>query len=219
MRFPMKALSCLASLILFFAAPAVLGASSPNIILILTDDQGWSQLTDSMDPRVPDACSSYLETPNMARLIRGGMRFASGYSPAPLCTPTRRSILCGTSAARSGPEFKSAWVPKDHVTIPRALKRADANYKCAHFGKWGEQMISTPEECGYDESDGMTGNITGGMPASLGVKGGHDDGPPHFIDNEDPKRTGSVTSRAVNFMRRQVKEKKPFYVQVSIPIR
>lgn len=187
----------------------------PNMVLILTDDQGWSQTSGPMDPRVPESCSRYLETPNMARLAREGMRFSSGYSPAPLCTPTRRSILCGTSAARSGTEFKSPWVPAEHMTIPRALKQADPAYRCAHFGKWGEQMISTPEECGYDVSDGMTGNNTGGMPGTLGVKGGHGDGPPHFIDNKDPKRTGTVTDSAIGFMRSQVKAKHPFYVQVS----
>ena len=190
-------------------------AGSPNIVLILTDDHGWSQLNVAMDPDVPVAKSDYLETPNMSTLASRGMRFASGYSPAPLCTPTRRSILCGTSAARSGPEFSSSWVPKDHLTIPMALKSVDQDYRCAHFGKWGEKMISTPEECGYDSSDGMTGNNTGGMPSSLGVKGGHENGPPHFIDNQDPKRTSSVTDRAVSFMGQQAKNGKPFYVQVS----
>lgn len=197
------------------AEPGTLKRSSPNIVLILTDDHGWSQLSDSMDPAVAEAHSDYLETPNMTRLAQQGMRFTAGYSPAPLCTPTRRSILCGTSAARSGPEFKSAWTPADHTTIPMALKSADAGYRCAHYGKWGEQMISTPEECGYDESDGVTGNVTGGMPSSLGVKGGHGAGPPHFIDNIDPKRTSSVTSKAIEFMRKQSDSGNPFYVQLS----
>jgi arylsulfatase A-like enzyme len=76
-------------------------------------------------------------------------------------------------------------------------------------------MISTPEECGYDLSDGMTGNNTGGMPATLGVKGSHEAGPPHFIDNLDPKRTRTVTDRSVQFMKDQAKAKKPFYVQIS----
>jgi arylsulfatase A-like enzyme len=189
--------------------------ASPNIVLILTDDQGWSQTSYLADPRVPESASPYLETPNMARLANGGMRFTSGYSPAPLCTPTRRSILCGASAARCGSEFKSNWVPADHMTIPKALKLADPNYRCAHFGKWGEQMISTPEQCGYDASDGMTGNNTGGMPATLGVDGGHEAGPPHFIDNDDPKRTRTVTDRAIQFMREQTGSEKPFYVQIS----
>ncbi|HUV67939.1 MAG TPA: sulfatase [Sedimentisphaerales bacterium] len=195
---------------------AVANENSPNIVLILTDDQGWSQVSQAMDPRIPESCSTYLETPNMSRLAREGMRFTSGYSPAPLCTPTRRSILCGTSAARSGTEFKSKWIPAEHMTIPRALKKANRDYRCAHFGKWGEDMISTPEQSGYDTSDGMTGNNTGGMPRTLGIKSGnHADGPPYFIDNEDPKRTRTVTDRAIDFMREQTTAKRPFYVQVS----
>ena len=97
-------------------------ADSPNIILILTDDQGWSQRSGLMDPENPETGSSYLHTPAMDRIAEEGMRFTGGYSPAPLCTPTRRSILCGTSAARSGSEFVSKWVPADHMTLPRALK-------------------------------------------------------------------------------------------------
>jgi arylsulfatase A-like enzyme len=102
------------------------------------------------------------------------------------------------------------------MTIPRALKAADPNYRCAHFGKWGEQMISTPEECGYDASDGMTGNNTGGMPKSLGIESGsHNEGPPHFINNIDPKLTKSITTKAIDFMQQQHADEKPFYVQVS----
>lgn len=192
-------------------------ASSPNIILILTDDHGWSQLSDNMDPELATSRSDYLETPHMNRLMHGGMRFTSGYSPAPLCTPTRRSILCGTTAARSGSEFASpTWIPAEQLTIPKALKSANPAYQTAHFGKWGEQMLSTPEESGYDLSDGMTGNITGGMPKSLGIaSGSHTEGPPHFIDNQDPKRTKTVTDRAIRFMREQVGSSRPFYVQVS----
>ena len=206
-----------------FLLVAVLAVSSasayaenpPNIILILTDDHGWSQLSQPMDPRVSESRSEYLETPNMNRIMNEGIRFTSGYSPAPLCTPTRRSILCGTTTARSGTEFRSPWVPADHMTITKALNRASPDYRCAHFGKWGEQMISTPEECGYHASDGMTGNGTGGMPNTLGVKGSHDDGPPHFIDNKDAKRTPSMTDRAITFIREQAEARKPFYVQTS----
>ncbi len=193
-------------------------SSSPNILLILTDDQGWSQLSEALHPEVSEAHSAYLSTPNMNRLGHEGVRFTSGYSPAPLCTPTRRSILCGTSAARSGSEFKSKWIPSKHMTIPRALKKANPDYRCAHFGKWGENMISTPEECGYDASDGMTGNMTGGMPRSLNPdnpKASHGNTPAFYIENEDPKRTQTVTAKAIDFMREQVAAKQPFYAQVS----
>ena len=202
---------------LAFMLPFGMVSASPNIVLILTDDHGWSQLSERMDPRIATSRSRYLETPNIARIMEEGRRFTSGYSPAPLCTPTRRSILCGTSAARSGTEFASpSWIPAEHLTIPKALKMANEDYRAAHFGKWGEQMISTPEESGYDASDGMTGNNTGGVPRTLGIESGnHNDGPPHFIDNEDPKRTPSVTGKAIDFMTEHSAAGRPFYVQVS----
>jgi len=180
-------------------------ADSPNIILILTDDQGWSQRSGLMDPENAASGSNYLHTPAMDRIAEEGMRFTDGYSPAPLCTPTRRSILCGTSAARSGTEFVSKWVPAEHMTLPRALKQANPEYQCAHFGKWGEKMLSSPEECGYDVSDGHTGNVTGGMADKLL--------PAHIV--QDPKRTGSVTDRSIQFIREQTKAGKPFYAQIS----
>ena len=198
-----KKLSCL--LATLFGFTAALQADPPNIILILTDDQGWSQRSGLMDPDNPKSGSRYLHTPAMNRIAEEGMRFTGGYSPAPLCTPTRRSILCGTSAARSGTEFASKWVPADHMTLPRALKLANPKYQCAHFGKWGEKMISSPEECGYDVSDGHTGNVTGGMENKMQ--------PTHIV--EDPKRTGSVTDRSIEFIRKQTKAGKPFYAQVS----
>ena len=199
----MTKIHCLSAIL--FGFTAALQADSPNIILILTDDQGWSQRSGLMDPENPETGSSYLHTPAMDRIAEEGMRFTGGYSPAPLCTPTRRSILCGTSAARSGTEFESKWVPADHLTLPQALKQANPEYQCAHFGKWGEKMISSPEECGYDVSDGHTGNVTGGMEDKMQ--------PAHLV--EDPKRTGTVTDRSIEFIREQTKAGKPFYAQVS----
>lgn len=173
-------------------APHTAAADSPNIILILTDDQGWSQRSGLMDPENPETGSNYLRTPAMDRIAEEGMRFTGGYSPAPLCILTRRSILCGTSAARSGSEFVSKWVPAEHMTLPRALKRANPEYQCAHFGKWGEKMISSPEECGYDVSDGHTGNVTGGMAEKMQ--------PAHIV--EDPKRTAVAIDQSQHSMLR-----------------
>jgi arylsulfatase A len=190
-------------------------AESPNIILILADDQGWSQLSEPMDPTVPNASSYYLETPNMDRFANGGIRFTSGYSPAAICTPTRRAILFGTSSVRSGSEFRSRWEPLKHLSLPQALKKANPDYQCAHFGKWGELMGAEPEAVGYDASHGETGNGTGGMPNSLGFKRGLPDSPTYVIDNVDPKRTPTITDDAVAFMKSNLKKDKPFYVQLS----
>lgn len=189
---------------LSFSLSAFAG-KTPNIILILTDDQGWSQVSHLAHPDIADSKSDYLETPSMSRIAHGGMLFTRGYSPAPLCTPTRRSIVCGASAARSGSEFSSSYIPADHLTLPRALKQADGRYVAAHFGKWGEEMISSPEDCGYDVSDGETGNVTGGMKDKRKAF--------HLV--EDPKRTRSTTDRAIDFIREQTADGNPFYAQLS----
>ena len=196
------------------AAASAPSSHHPNIIFILTDDQGWPETSFRMDPKVADSTCPYFETPNMARLAGQSMRFTSGYAPAPICTPTRRSIQCGMTPARErGTEFPSDnFVPADHLTIPKALKAVDPNYRCAHFGKWGEKMLSTPEQVGYDVSDGETGNETGG---GMGGKGADRQPIVAPEPKDDPKLIFSLTQRAMEFMEKQVGEKRPFYMQVS----
>jgi arylsulfatase A len=201
---------------------SVLGAEAaerPNILFILTDDQGWSETSVAMDPAVPRSTCPYLETPHIARLAREGMRFTDAYASAPICTPTRRSVLCGLTTARQrGTEFPSAFDPREHLTIPRALKAVDPAYRCAHFGKWGSSMEATPEEAGYHESDGITCNFTGdylGWEEFFQRKNSNTWSKIAEEPFEDPKRTFAVTDRAVDFMRRSAEASAPFYVQVS----
>lgn len=186
-----------------------LAQSKPNFVFILTDDHGWSQLSFAMDPKIGQAASEFLETPHMARLAQQGMRFTSGYAPAPLCTPTRRSIFCGMTPARQrGTEFASEFDWKGRLTLPRALKQADSRYRTAHFGKFGSQMGADPEQVGFDESDGWTTNSTGGMPTPMEERG-------RSVTKQDPKRAFSITERAIDFMTQQVADGRPFYVQLS----
>ena len=186
-----------------------LAQAKPNFVFILTDDHGWSQLSFAMDPKVGQAASEFLETPNMARLAEQGMRFTSGYAPAPLCTPTRRSIFCGMTPARQrGTEFASEFDWEGRLTLPRALKQADRTYRTAHFGKFGSQMGANPEQVGFDESDGSTTNRTGGMPTPMEERG-------RSVTKQDPKLAFSITERAIDFVRRQVAGRRPFYVQLS----
>lgn len=169
------------ALLAILTAASAAGQDRPNFVFILSDDQGWSQVSFAMDPDVADAASSYLVTPNLARLAQRGMRFTSGYSPAPLCTPTRRSIFCGMTPARQrGTEFKSEFEWSGRLTLPVALKRADPSYRTAHFGKFGSDMGASPEEVGFDESDGWTRNRTGGMPTAMEERS-------RTVIKEDPK--------------------------------
>ena len=192
---------------------ALAPVQSPNFIFILTDDHGWTNLSTSMDTKFSEAKSDYFETPNISRLAASGMRFSRGYAPAAVCSPTRRSIQFGQTPARQGDAgFREKYHPDHHpdrLTIPRILKAANPNYKTAHYGKWDLRAGIFPEDLGYDESDGDTGNSNGNV-----MSDGDDKWRDYFINN-DPKRINTLTGRAINFMQRQVKAGHPFYLQIS----
>lgn len=193
----------------FAALPMV---KKPNFILILTDDQGWTSTSQLMNDRMANSKSDYYETPQIERFASKGMRFSSGYAPCALCCPTRRSIQFGQSPARQGDAlFKENYHPdfKKVAAIPMVLKSISPDYKAAHYGKWDLRADIFPEDLGYDESDGNTGNRNGDMNSSKESKW------TDLFLNSDPKRIETITERALNFMGRQVKSGHPFYLQVS----
>jgi arylsulfatase A-like enzyme len=93
------------------------------------------------------------------------------------------------------------------------LKAADPRYRTAHFGKWDHRYDKvTPADQGYDVSDGPTGNADGnGTGDGPGV--GKKSGKTSVL--EDPKLVNSLTERASAFLEEQVREGRPFYLQVS----
>ncbi|MHC4564859.1 MAG: sulfatase-like hydrolase/transferase, partial [Planctomycetota bacterium] len=182
--------------------------AKPNIILVLTDDQGWTDTSVQMMAGRADSKSDYYQTPALERLAREGMIFSSAYSPAPVCTPTRVSIQFGKTPARlhDTGHYRSARKDFDaEVSVAQAIKAADPSYAAAHFGKWGGQATS-PEQAGYDRSDGKTNNYHGDWRSLK-------DRRPIPLDN--PKQIFSLTRRACEFMEDQVKAGRPFYLQVS----
>jgi arylsulfatase A-like enzyme len=188
-------------------------SSPPNFIFILTDDQGWSCTSMGIDDRMPDSKSDYYETPQIDRMASEGLRFTHAYAPASICSPTRRSIIFGQTPTRLGDEtFKETYSPETNgqaLTIPRVLKAANPAYKAAHYGKWDLRADIFPEDLGFDESDGDTRNSHGNLMADSGNKWTE-----VFVTN-DPKRTVSITRRAINFLERQVDNGNPFYLQIS----
>jgi len=181
---------------------------SPNFVVILTDDQSWVGSSVLMDPGDLRTRSDYYKTPHIDRLAKMGMRFTRGYSPAPFCCPTRRSLLIGQTPARHIYQKDQENWPKQYrrqLTIPRMLKQANPEYMTAHFGKWDFRFDDvTPEEMGYDFSDGYTGNFTGGAKGTGG---------PKAVD--DPKKIFGITQRTCDFIEKQAQSGKPFFVQVS----
>ena len=194
------------------ALPASRAADAPNFIFILDDDLGWTSLSQPMDDRLPGSRSDYHETPALERLARRGMRFTQGYAPDALCCPTRRSIQFGQTPTRQGDErFPKNYGPGQpaRLTIPRMLKAADPRYRTAHYGKWDLRSGLFPEDLGYDESDGNTGNRNGDVSSDKDSKW-----EAHFLNN-DPKRISTLTDRAVNFVRRSHAAGTPFFLQLS----
>ncbi|MDF7808674.1 sulfatase [Pontiellaceae bacterium B12219] len=194
--------------VFLIAANITVRADRPNFIFILSDDQSWTGSSALMDPEEPGSKSDYYQTPNMERLFANGMRFTQGYAPGPICCPTRRSLQIGQNTARHiYQKDQPGWTEyyKKQPTIPKALKAIDPEYRAAHFGKWDMRFDNvTPEQLGYDVSDGYTDNGEGGAKNSKMPSA-----------SDDPKLIGHVTRRAEEFMRQCEKDDQPFYVQLS----
>lgn len=214
MKLPVLALLLLAPWAALTAAPATPPAR-PNFIVILSDDQSWVGTSHRMIPGNPETASDYFRTPNLERLAAQGMTFSQGYSPAPFCCPTRRSLQVSQTPARHEYQAdREGWpaVYRQQLNIPRMLKQADPRYRTAHFGKWDHRYDQvSPADQGYDVSDGVTGNANGnGIAAG---PGGSKTG--QTSELEDPKLVKSLTARAEAFLEEQVRAGRPFYLQVS----
>ena len=121
----------------------------PNVIVILTDDQGWGDL--SMNGNLN------LSTPNIDRMARDGASF-DRFFVCPVCSPTRAEFLTGRYHPRSGVYSTSAGgerINLDEMTIAETFKQA--GYATAAFGKWhnGMQHPYHPNARGFDEFYGF----------------------------------------------------------------
>jgi arylsulfatase A-like enzyme len=147
---------------------------APNFILILSDDQGWTSSSQLMNDNIPNSKSDYFETPAIEKLAERGMRFSNGYAPCALCCPTRRSIQFAQTPMRQGDDeqFIKNYTnnPNRANSIPEILKWVNPQYRAAHYGKWDLRADIFPEDLGYDESDGNTGNRNGDVNSTKETK-------------------------------------------------
>ena len=128
-------------------------ADKPNILLIVGDDMGYSDIGFH-------GCK-YIPTPNLDALAKSGVRFSSGYVTGPYCSPTRAALLTGRYQNRFGHEFNpsgaAAGMPIGETTIADRLK--SAGYVTGLIGKWhlGNQEAMQPQKRGFDEFFGFLG--------------------------------------------------------------
>ena len=108
----------------------------PNIILIMTDDQGWYDVGFNGNHEI--------KTPNIDILASNGIIFDRFYSASAVCSPTRASLLTGRSPLRMNiPYANSGHMKKEEITIPELLNQE--GYATAHFGKWHLGTLTTSE--------------------------------------------------------------------------
>ena len=95
----------------------VCAADRPNIVFMLSDDQSWSGTSVPMHPDHDFSFSKDLHTPHLQEMADSGMRFSAAYAPAPVCAPTRASLITGRSPTalhwtKAGPSLNAHKNPK-----------------------------------------------------------------------------------------------------------
>ncbi len=186
-----------------------------NVVLILVDDMGWRDL----------GCygSQFYQTPNIDRLAAKGVRFTDAYAGAPVCSPTRASLLTGQHPARL---HLTDWIPgrapwptarllPARMEQQLALERktlaevlGESGYASASIGKW---HLGGPQY--YPESQGFALNVAGthrGSPSSYfgpfdlpGLKGG----------TSDDYLTEKLTEEAEKFI--EANRDRPFFLYLT----
>ena len=151
----MKQISCAVILLLLLSGSCLYAQpknQKPNIVFILADDLGWGELGSYGN--------TFNETPNLDKLATQSLQFTNAYAAAPICSPTRASIMTGQYPARVGitdflPAKTDRWLdPAKYITINEALSKE--GYRTAMFGKWHldtdyENNRGGPKAHGFDE--------------------------------------------------------------------
>jgi uncharacterized sulfatase len=189
-------------------------APKPNVVLILADDLGYSQV----------GCygSDYYPTPNIDKLAREGMRFTNAYAAAAVSSPTRASIMTGKYPARlhltdfiagnnrdDYPLRQPDWqkfLPLEEITVAELLK--EEAYQTAAFGKWHlsqakmppESLPYNPDKQGFDESF-----VTYKPSRSMSQPWQNAENDAHNVD--------TITNLALDFLERN--QSNPFFLYVS----
>ena len=193
---------------LFLTTGVASAAEKPNIVYIMADDLGWTDL----------ACqgSKYYVTPHIDRLAAQGMRFTDAYTCGPNCQPTRAALMSGQYSPRTGvytvggierfpwqtrplkPVDNVTKLPLEKVALPQALKQA--GYATGMFGKWhlGNDPEHHPGSRGFDEAIESSGRHFG-FPTT-----------PKQDVPEGAYLADWLTDRAVDFMTRH--KDRPFFL-------
>lgn len=192
-------------------------ARRPNVLFVLIDDLGYADL----------GCygSTFHETPRLDRLAREGLLFTDGYAAAPVCSPTRASLLTGRYPARVGITNYipgNAWgklmgvpyfheLPAEERTVAAAL--GDQGYATWHVGKW---HLGGPDR--WPERFGFERNVAGCHLGHPGGPNGHFSpyGIPTLADGPDGEYLADrLTDEAIDLVREGAAGDRPWFGHLS----
>ncbi len=214
MGFRIKTVQLLLAVLLFIVVNKAFSQEKPNIIVILTDDQGWADVGFNGATDIP--------TPNLDRLAGEGVIFSNGYVSHPYCSPSRAGLLTGRYQARFGHDCNMPYdgendatvgTPLSEKMISEALK--EQGYRTSAIGKWhvGDHPDLYPLAQGFDHWFGFPG---GGMnywgKAKNDIQTIYRNGKV-VPENELNYLTDNFTDEAIKFISK--KEDKPFFMYLA----
>ena len=171
----------------------------PNIILVMADDQGWGDMGYNGHP--------VIRTPNFDAMASEALRFDRFYAAAPVCSPTRGSVMTGRHPNRFGCYTWGRTLRPQEITIAEVLQ--EAGYTTGHFGKW------------------HLGSVRQGSPVNPGASG-FDEwfSAPNFFDNDpilsregiavqtEGESSMVTVDAALEFIRKHEGEGRPYFAVV-----
>jgi len=211
--------------------------SKPNIIFILVDDLGWTDISTGA-PNLGNG-SKYYETPNVDKLSQKGMSFNNAYTSAPMCAPTRAALMSGQYAPRTNmytvgdpnrcsPQERymdaadnKQFLDLEQITMAEALK--EQGYATGSFGKWhlgGYRGGGLPDAQGFDINIAGTNNgwISGSYFSNQDGAYPAEPNNPELPGLPPNSKRGEwlddrITGEAIDFMEKN--KDKPFFTYMS----
>jgi arylsulfatase A len=192
-------------------SPPDYGREQPNIIIFLTDDQGWGDLGVYGH--------SSIKTPNLDKFAREGMLFTNCHSGSAVCSPSRAAILTGRTPFRNGVytihltgnDF--SYLRNEEITLPEVLKKN--GYATCHVGKW--HLGSFKPEMGHPKPRDI--NYDYWFAAQSNAKPSHLN-PVNFVRNGEPTgmiegySSGIIVNEAIQWLENERPKNNPFFLSV-----
>ena len=182
----------------------------PNIVLIVTDDQGIGDIGANGNPAI--------QTPNLDALSRASLRFTD-FHVDPTCSPTRAALMTGQHSLHAGvwhTVIGRNFLPNEKVTMAEVL-RANG-YRTGHFGKWhlGDNYPFRPQDQGFDKVSAFGGGAIGN---TADFWGNTQFGDIYLVDGKPTAFAGYATDiwfdQALDFIREGHSNKQPFFAYIA----